>query len=77
MVKKKKETEEKKILYTVASVFVPGLGQLLKGDTKKAAMFFVGYMMSIFLLILLIGFILVPLVWAYNVYDAYTAKALK
>ena len=54
------------------SFFVPGLGQLVKGQVGKAILFFIGAIICAILMFVLIGIILYPLLWLYNIYDAYT-----
>ena len=60
-------------LPALLSIFVPGLGQLIKGQILKAFLIWaVGGVISF----LLVWTIVVPfLIWAWNVYDAYNAPA--
>lgn len=61
----------------VLSFFIPGLGQIYNGQIMKGIIFIV--LASIFgaLTLVLIGYILYPLFWIYNLYDAYnTAKRI-
>jgi len=60
-------------LAVLGSALIPGLGQAMKGKFMEAIMFFVGFLISIVSMLFLIGFILVPIVWAMNVYHAYKA----
>ncbi len=59
----------------VLSFFVPGLGQIYNGQIMKGIIFIVLASFFGFLTVFLIGYILYPLFWIYNLYDAYnTAK---
>jgi TM2 domain-containing membrane protein YozV/ribosomal protein L40E len=61
----------------IASVILPGLGQIYNGQIGKGIMFIILAIIFGVLVILLIGLILYPLFWAYNIYDAYnTAKKI-
>jgi TM2 domain-containing membrane protein YozV len=53
------------------SFFIPGLGQLIKGDIFKAIGIWVGLIVSGLLTFLMIGFITAPLIWLWQIYDAY------
>jgi TM2 domain-containing membrane protein YozV len=59
----------------ILSFFIPGLGQLYNGQITKGLIFIaIGFFLAL-TIILLIGIILYPLFWIYNMYDAYdTAK---
>ena len=61
----------------VLSALFPGLGQIYNGQIGKAVLFIiVGFILALTIFIL-IGLILYPLFWIYNVYDAYnTAKKI-
>jgi TM2 domain-containing membrane protein YozV len=54
------------------SFFIPGLGQLIKGQIMKALLIWIiGGLISFFLF----WTIIVPfLIWAWNVYDAYNSN---
>ncbi len=58
-------------LAAVFSFFFPGLGQIYNGEIGKGLMFIVVGGVFMLLMIVLIGFILLPLFWIYNIYDAY------
>ncbi len=60
-------------LPALLSIFVPGLGQLIKGQILKAFLIWaVGGVISF----LLVWTMVVPfLIWAWNVYDAYNSPA--
>jgi len=55
------------------SFFIPGLGQLVKGDLLTTALVFVGGIFGAVLLAAGVGFVILPIVWIWNIYDAYTA----
>jgi TM2 domain-containing membrane protein YozV len=59
----------------ILSFFIPGLGQLYNGQITKGLIFIaIGFFLAL-TVILLIGIMLYPLFWIYNMYDAYdTAK---
>ncbi len=56
----------------IASFFIPGLGQIYNGQIGKGIMYIIIGIIFALLMIVLIGFILYTLFWAYNIYDAYT-----
>ena len=59
-------------LPALLSFFIPGLGQLIKGQVIKAILIFViGTIVGIFLWW---TFIIPFVVWAWNVYDAYNSN---
>jgi TM2 domain-containing membrane protein YozV len=53
------------------SFFVPGLGQIVKGQVVKAVVIWLALGISWLLQFVLIGFILLPLIWLWQIYDAY------
>jgi TM2 domain-containing membrane protein YozV len=60
----------------ILSFFYAGLGQIYNGQLLKGIGFMVVYALSIASILIVIGFILVPLVWVIGIYDAYhTAKS--
>lgn len=53
------------------SLFIPGLGQLIKGEIGRAIVIWVGGgILSIFI-------IPIPFIWVWQVYDAYTHNSSK
>lgn len=61
----------------VLSFLFVGLGQIYNGEIAKGIMFLIIGIILVFTMIFLIGFILYPLFWIYNIYDAYnTAKRI-
>lgn len=55
------------------SFFIPGLGQLVKGDLMTAALIFVAGIFGAVLCVAGAGFFVLPIVWIWNIYDAYVA----
>ncbi len=55
----------------IASFIIPGLGQIYNGQIGKGIVFIIIAIIFGLLMIVLIGFILLPLFWVYNIYDAY------
>jgi TM2 domain-containing membrane protein YozV len=54
------------------SALFPGLGQIYNRELEKGLIVIVASLVSLFLVIFLVGFLLYPLVWLYAIYDAYT-----
>ena len=48
-----------------------GLGQAYNGEIAKAVVFLILYALSIFLTFFIIGFITIPLLWGWSIFDAY------
>ena len=68
-------TENKKHGFpAILSFFIPGLGQIVKGDFRKGILFFLGIAASYLLMLVLIGFISLPILFVWNVYDAYNSN---
>ena len=57
----------------ILSVIFPGLGQIYNGQIGKGIVFIILGIIFAGLVIVFIGFILFPLFWIYNIYDAYTS----
>lgn len=55
----------------IASFFIPGLGQIYNGQIGKGIMFIILAIIFGILIIAIIGIVLLPLFWVYNIYDAY------
>jgi TM2 domain-containing membrane protein YozV len=60
------------ILAAVLSVVFPGLGQIYNGQIGKGIAFLILGAVLVFSIAALIGFVLYPIFWIYNIYDAYT-----
>lgn len=55
------------------SFFIPGLGQLVKGQVSKAAGIWAALLISLFMSFIGIGFLIEMVVWIAQIYDAYNA----
>ncbi|TQD27296.1 hypothetical protein [Methanolobus vulcani] len=53
------------------SFFIPGLGQLIKGELFKAIGIWVVLGICFLLQIILIGYLIGFIVWVWQIYDAY------
>lgn len=58
-------------LAAVLSFFITGLGQIYNGQIAKGIGLMVAGVISAGLCVVVIGFILLPIVWIYGIYDAY------
>jgi len=65
---------EKHGVPALLSFFIPGLGQLVKGHIGKGVIVFFGMMASVALMYAAVGFVTTPIVWVWQIYDAYTAN---
>jgi TM2 domain-containing membrane protein YozV/RNA polymerase subunit RPABC4/transcription elongation factor Spt4 len=66
--------EEKNIILAVVlSVFLPGLGQIYLDLNHKGAMFLIGFVISVILILFIIGFFLCIIVWAWALVDTITS----
>jgi len=66
--------EQKHDVPALVSFFIPGLGQIIKGEVGKGILIIIGLIISIFFLFIVIGFITTPILWIWNVYDAYNSN---
>jgi len=55
----------------VLSFFMAGLGQIYNGQIGKGVAFMIGYLCSLVLMWVLIGFIIAPILWIWSMVDAY------
>lgn len=55
------------------SFFIPGLGQLVKGDFAKALGIWIALIISAFMSIVGIGLLIGLVIWVAQIYDAYNA----
>ncbi|WMW23204.1 hypothetical protein RE476_05070 [Methanolobus mangrovi] len=53
------------------SFFIPGLGQIIKGELFKAIGIWVVLAICFILQFILIGYLLGAIVWVWQIYDAY------
>lgn len=58
-------------LAAILSFFIVGLGQIYNGQIGKGIGLMLAAMICGFLCTVVIGFILLPAVWTYAIYDAY------
>lgn len=58
-------------LAAILSALVNGLGQIYNGEIGKGLIILIGQILNSLLLFILIGFITVPAVWIWSIYDAY------
>ncbi len=66
--------EQKHGIPALLSFFIPGLGQLIKGEVGKGILIFLGMVVSTFLIFIVIGLITTPVLWVWNIYDAYNSN---
>jgi TM2 domain-containing membrane protein YozV len=64
---------EKHGLPALLSFFIPGLGQLIKGDIFGGLAVMAGMIVGGLLCFVMIGFVVLPIVWILQLYDAYSA----
>jgi TM2 domain-containing membrane protein YozV len=70
------ERKNEGIAAILSFVFL-GLGQIYNGQISKGISFIIIGVLFVFSMLFLIGFLLYPLFWIYNIYDAYnTAKQI-
>jgi len=63
------------VLAAVCSFFIPGLGQLVQGRLMFALFFFVGWIVSGALTLVLVGWVLLPIVYIWGIIDAAKYKS--
>ncbi len=56
------------------SFLIPGLGQLIKGEVGKGILIILGMIISVIMIFALIGIITTPVLWIWNIYDAYNSN---
>lgn len=66
-----KEQQKNPVLAAVLSALVVGIGQIYNGENSKGLKLLAGYIISWFLVTILIGLITTPILWVYGIYDAY------
>lgn len=54
----------------LASAFIPGVGQIYNGEMGKGIGLVVAFLLSWALSVIFIGFLLLPFVYGYAIYDA-------
>ncbi len=55
------------------SFLIPGLGQIVKGHIFKAIGIWIGIFMGSLLTFICIGLLLLPVIWLWQIYDAYNS----
>jgi TM2 domain-containing membrane protein YozV len=58
-------------LAAVLSFFICGLGQIYNGQILKGLIFLVAYLISWWMMYIIIGFITTPILWIWGIVDAY------
>jgi len=67
-------SNEKHGVPALLSFFIPGLGQLIKGRVMRGIVVFAGTAFSIALVTTGLGVITTPIIWIWQIYDAYTSN---
>ena len=62
------------MLALIFSFFVPGLGQAAKGHWLRGGLIFFATVVLALSVIVLIGIVLLPLFWLFNIHDAWKLK---
>lgn len=55
----------------VVSIFFPGVGQIMKDEVAKGLLLMFAYWMAVASMFIIIGFFIVPVLYAFIIYDAY------
>jgi TM2 domain-containing membrane protein YozV len=55
------------------SFFMPGLGQLVKGSVLRGIAIFVAMCLAVVAISIVVGIVIAPILWLWQLYDAYTA----
>jgi len=58
-------------LAAVLSFFISGLGQIYNGQIGKGIALIIAEGIAALLCMVMVGFVLLPAVWIYGIYDAY------
>ena len=66
-----KKQSEKHGIPALMNVFLPGLGQIVKGEVGKGVLIMIGWVVSFLLCFILSGLILLPILYIWSIYDAY------
>lgn len=67
----KGKKEQKHGVPALVSVFIPGVGQMMKEEVGKGILILIGFVISLFLIYALIGIVTTPILWIWNIIDAY------
>jgi len=65
--------KEKHGVPALLSFFLPGLGQLVKGSVLRGIIVFVAMCLAVAAMGIVVGFVIAPILWLWQLYDAYTA----
>lgn len=65
------------VIAALLSAIIPGAGQIYAGNVSRGLAVFAIFGCSLWTLLILIGFVLVPIVWLVGVYDAVMQANLK
>jgi TM2 domain-containing membrane protein YozV len=66
--------EQKHGIPALLSFFIAGLGQIIKGQVAKGILIMIAMIISTISIFILIGIITTPILWIWNVYDAYNSN---
>lgn len=66
--------EQKHGIPALLSFFIPGLGQIIKGHVGKGILIMIGMVISIIMIFALIGILTTPILYIWNIYDAYNSN---
>ena len=56
---------------SLLSFFIPGIGQMLKGEVGKGISIFIGWLLSFSLIFTIIGIAVPVIIWVWQIIDAY------
>lgn len=59
------------------SFFVPGLGQIIKGQIAKALLIWLGLLVFLGLSFVVVGIPFLVVLWFWQIYDAYNSPQVK
>jgi len=68
---------EKYGVAAVLSFFLPGLGQVVKGQIGKAILIWVGLIAFLLLSFVAVGIPLLVILWFWQIYDAYNSPQMR
>ncbi len=67
-------TKERYGVPALLSFLIPGLGQIVKGHILRGILFFIVMVFSVISIIFFVGLITTPIIFVWNVYDAYNSQ---
>jgi TM2 domain-containing membrane protein YozV len=73
----KSQKPEKHGIPALVNLILPGVGQMMKGETLKGILILIGFLISAALTLLLIGFITTPIIYIIAIIDAYNNNPKK